>query len=97
MTLTLAQRQALLLIVALGCVVPGEWRPTYTDMLPYSVSLGDARLTDLCDDLVELGLLHDVGGDFLALFRPTLAGVQEVVQSLQAFLATLPRGKHLDD
>lgn len=90
MPLTRAQREALFLVVALGCVEPGRWCCTSTEWPPCSDWIGDEHLTTLCDDLVALGLLHDAGGDFLALFCPTVAGVQRVIALLHTFLATLP-------
>jgi hypothetical protein len=74
MSLSPAQRQALLLMVAVGCSDLGRWGHICTENDLSIERMDDEDLTLVCDQLVAMGLLQDIGGDFLALFCPTLMG-----------------------
>jgi hypothetical protein len=91
MTLSPPHREALLLVVACSCAIPGIWMALPAQEPAASVEIGEDLLTLLCDDLVEMGLLLDVGCDFRAMYRPTVEGVRQAIQHLQVFVASPPQ------
>jgi hypothetical protein len=86
------ERAVLLRMVADGCASLGQWGSSCTELTSWDEGLGadQVALGDACTTLQAKGLIADIGGNYLFLYRPTVAGVRLVVRWLQRFLAYPP-------
>ncbi|MBA3822460.1 MAG: hypothetical protein H0X24_00990 [Ktedonobacterales bacterium] len=84
------QRGVLLRVVADGCIRLTTWGSSCTELASWEDGFFPAELSYACGDLAAKGLIADIGENYLALYRPTLAGVRWVMGWLQAFIAYPP-------
>ncbi|MBA3826298.1 MAG: hypothetical protein H0X24_20655 [Ktedonobacterales bacterium] len=84
------QRRVLLRIVADGCATLTTWGSSCTELASWEDGFFPAELSYACEDLTAKGLIADIGENYLALYRPTLAGVRWVIAWFEAFIAYPP-------